>query len=132
MRLLKIFILVLVPVMVQAKGASGTYYIKGIAYGANKSVIRDAILQVKIGDNTLAVNIDANGRFTIPVRWTVPCISGPAWNRKKRAKIRSKYNPDFIYISLGSQTTRISNKWKKYGSLFPTKEESTWKHDLRF
>lgn len=114
-----------------AKGGSGTYYIKGTAYGTGKTILKNADLNVKIGSVTKTVRTDDNGLYEIEVPWESACRSIRTFGQHRRDN--KKLNPEFIYISYADKEIKLENKWKKYADLFPaSKEKITRKKDLNF
>lgn len=113
-----------------AKGSSGKYYIKGIAYGENKTVLTNIQITVKIGDKVQQVTTDDKGQFEFEVPWIMPCRSGVSNDQWQQAKKR--LNPEFIYVTWGTAEIKLKNEWEKYAGLSKCKEEITKEEDLIF
>ncbi len=114
-----------------AKGGSGTYYIKGTAYGKDKTILKNTDLAVKIGSVTKMVRTDDNGLYEIEVHWESACPSLRTFGQHRRDN--KKLNPEFIYFSYEDNEIKLDNKWEKYADLFPeSKEKITRKKDLYF
>ena len=114
-----------------AKGGSGTYFIKGTAYGTNKIILKNVNLNVKIGSITKTVRTDDNGQYEIEIPWESACPSGRTLGQRKRDN--KKLNTEFIYISYVDYKIKLDNNWEKYAGLFPeSKEKITRKQDLNF
>ena len=113
------------------KGCSGTYYISGTAYRADKTIIKSAGLTVKFGKDTKIVRTDSNGQYEISVHWDSACPSGLTGEELK--KENERINPQFIYITYADNEIKLENKWEKYADCSPaSKDEVTWKKDLHF
>ena len=109
-----------------SKGGSGTYYIKGTAYGADKIVLNNVDLLV---DGTV-VKTNDNGQFEIAVQWESAC---PSQKIKKYRHNNKILNPKYIVIRYGDKELKLKNRWKKYGDLFSkSKDKVTRKKDLHF
>lgn len=114
-----------------AKGGSGIYYIKGTAYGAGKTILKNTELTVKIGSTTRKIRTDGNGVYEIEVPWenADPSLRTNGQHRHDNKKL----NPKFICISYMDKEIKIDNNWKKYAVLLPeSKEKITRKKDLYF
>jgi hypothetical protein len=130
-KILPILFFMLLSIFTFAKGGAGTYFIKGTAYGENKSVLKNVDLVVKIGKATQTVKTNENGEFEIEVHWEHSCRSLRS-KRQYRGDVR-KINPKVIYISYSGQEIKVKNKWKKYDDLFPkSKSKVTRKKNLHF
>ncbi|HYV93678.1 MAG TPA: hypothetical protein VE978_18025 [Chitinophagales bacterium] len=114
-----------------AKGGSGIYYIKGTAYGADKAILKNAELTVKVGGRIKTIRTDDHGQFEIEVQWESACPSGRTILQHRCDN--KKINPEFIYIRYDDKEVKVNNKWKKYGQLFPESEDKIIrKKDLYF
>jgi hypothetical protein len=114
-----------------AKGGSGIYYITGIAYGNNKTILSNASFTVKIGEEIKQYKTDSKGQFEIEVHWTSACrsnINTQEWEKENR-----RLNPEFIFIKYNDIEIRLNNEWKKYAKIFPENKNEVTKHsDLLF
>lgn len=114
-----------------SKGGSGIYYIKGIAYKSDSTIIKNQEIKVKIGKHTKVFKTDSIGAFELEIPWETVCPS--RITAKERNKGNSKLNPHLISIVCSGLEILIENEWKKYAKLFPeTKEEVTLIKDLYF
>ncbi|MBK6834363.1 MAG: hypothetical protein IPG89_08860 [Bacteroidetes bacterium] len=121
----------LLTLAVHAKGGSGIYYIKGIAYKSDSTTIKNQEIKVKIGKHTKVFKTDSIGAFELEIPWETVCPSGIS--AKERTKGNSRLNPHLISITCSKLEIIIENEWKKYAKLFPeTKEEVTLIKDLYF
>jgi hypothetical protein len=130
-RILAILFLTFLTTASFAKGSSGICYIRGIAYGTDKTILKNADLTIKIGNATKTVKTNSNGEFEIDVYWESACPSGRTlWQHRRDDK---KINPEFIFISYADKEIKLNNKWKKYAESFPDSiDQVTWKKDLFF
>ena len=129
--ILKILFFITLTTGTFAKGGSGTYYIKGTAYGTDKTILKNADLTVKIGSVTKTVRTDDNGLYEIEIPWESACRSRRTLAQHKRDN--KKLNAEFIYVSYVNKKVKLDNNWEKYAELFPeSKEKVTRKLDLYF
>lgn len=113
------------------KGCSGTYFISGTAYSANKTILKNVTLTVKFGKETKTVLTDSNGHFEIELTWTNACPSKRTKEQHKQDN--SRINPPFIYISYANKEIKLVNEWEKFADCFTdSKDKTTWKKDLYF
>gem|GEM_PF-1525439 len=113
------------------KGCSGTYFISGTAYTADKTILKNVTLTVKFGEETKTVLTDINGHFEIELAWTSACPSGRTKEQHKQDN--KKINPRLIYLSYADKELKLENKWEKFADCFPdSKDAVTWKKDLYF
>ncbi|HWY35397.1 MAG TPA: hypothetical protein VNX68_12185 [Nitrosopumilaceae archaeon] len=116
---------------VSAKGGSGAYYIKGIAFGTDKSKLINVEFTVRVAGKTKMVRTDDSGQFEIEVPWETACPSGITKKQYKRKTDRM--NPTYIYLKYKDIEIKIKNEWEKYAQLFPeSKEGVTQKKDAYF
>ncbi len=128
---LSIFFFSFLSVISFARGGSGTYYIKGTAYGTDRTILKTTELKVKIGNETKTIKTDENGVYEIEVHWESACPSGISHRRWE--KECEKLNPKYVYVTLDRKEVKIETDWKKYADLFPeSKEKVTMKKDLHF
>lgn len=114
-----------------AKGSSGKYYIKGIVYGAHKTVLANTFITVQVGDNVQQIKTDDEGQFEIEVRWIMPCRSGISNDQWQQSKKR--LNPEFIYFTWGTTEIKLKNEWEKYaGVVSENKKDVTRYEDVIF
>ncbi|MCW3082780.1 MAG: hypothetical protein JWP12_146 [Bacteroidetes bacterium] len=114
-----------------AKGRAGSYFVKGTAYGINKTLLKNCELSVTTGGKTQIVTTDSAGQFEIEVAWATACPSGISAAKQRRETKR--HNPKYIYIKYKDKELKLNNDWKKYAQRFPeTKEAVTKKQDLSF
>ncbi len=114
-----------------AKGCAGTYFIKGIAYSFDKTVLKNATFTVKFGTKIKTISTDSNGHYEIELSWESPCPSGRSKEQQK--KDSEKSNPAFIYINFANKEIKLENNWKKYAECHPhSKDAITCKKDLYF
>lgn len=114
-----------------AKGGSGVYYIKGIAYKSDSTTIKNQEIKVKVGKHIKVFKTDSIGAFELEIPWETVCPSGIS--AKERVKGNSRLNPHLISITFSKIEILIENEWKKYAKLFPeTKEEVTLIKNLYF
>ena len=66
----------LFPPAFVAKGASGVYYISGIAYGAAKKPLANDSILVSFKGKQWYVKTDAQGKYEIQIEWISACPSG--------------------------------------------------------
>lgn len=120
-------LLFLVPTLVFAKGGSGVYYIKGIAYTKNKTPLKNETFSVKLGNKITEYKTDNKGQFEIEIRWVSACPSG--LNDKEYENENKRLNPEFIFIQFNDSEIKIKNEWKKYAKLFPKNKKEITKHE---
>lgn len=113
------------------KGCSGTYFIKGKAYAADKTVLKNDTLTLKFGDEIQTIVTDNEGNFKIRLHWSNACPSNRSKEQHKRDN--EKLNPPFIYISRAGKEIKLENNWEKYAECFPKSEKKvTKREELRF
>lgn len=113
------------------KGCSGTYFIRGTAYSADKTVLKNTSLRIEFGKETKTVLTDSNGHYEIEISWINACPSGRT--KKQHRQDNKKINPPFIYIHFADKEIKLENKWDKYADCFPdSKDAVTWEQDLHF
>lgn len=124
-------LLISLSLIVYAKGSSGKYYIKGVAYGTQKTVLANIFITVQVGDKVQQIKTDDKGQFEFEVRWIMPSRSGISNDQWQQSKKR--LNPEFIYVTWGNIEIKLKNEWEKYAVESPeNKEEVTKKEDLIF
>jgi hypothetical protein len=99
-----------------SKGGSGYFYIKGKAYSANNTLLKDALISVTHNGETTEYMTSTTGQFKIKIKWTVPCKSGIPADHYER--IDEENNEPWIQISFKCQGTTVENEWKKYSGIF--------------
>jgi hypothetical protein len=130
-RNLVILFLLLLANLTFAKGRSGVYYLRGIAYAPAGQVLKNTTLTFKLGETFEAFQTDSSGRFEIKVQWHGACPSGRTrWQHRRDNR---KANPKYIYILYGSQRIRLHNKWKAYTRSFSESNDKVIRQeDLHF
>lgn len=124
-------LLISLSVIGYAKGSAGSYYIKGIAYAEDKTILANTLILVRIGNDVQEIKTDGKGQFEFEVPWIVPCRSGVSHDTWE--KERNRLNPEFIYIKCGAAEMKLKNEWEKYAGIFSdSKEEVTEYEDLIF
>lgn len=114
----------------QAKGDSGTYFVRGKAYGPYNSILRNAELRVVTGDSSKIITTDSEGDFEFEVNWETACATSDS--KLTREEINNKMNADVRIMYKGQELT-IKNEWKKFASTsVRTKENLTQDKDLVF
>lgn len=113
------------------KGCSGTYYIKGIAFTNNKTILKNVELLVYFGDEVKTVTTDEKGHFDIEIKWSNACPS--MLSKAQHDAQNAKRNPKTIFIKYNNTQVELENDWKKYARCFPkNKKQVTRKLDLNF
>ena len=131
MKYIQTILFVALTSIIFARGGSGTYYIKGIAYGTDNKILKNIDLTVLIGDSVKVFKTNDNGQFEISVYWEAACSSGSGNEQVKKAN--EGLNPKFIFVKYMDKELKIDNEWEKYAKTFPaTKDETTCKKDIRF
>ena len=115
------------------KGGCGTYHIEGVAYGPNNTILKNMVLEVKVGKKVDTVRTNENGEFIINVGWRSPC---PSTTKRTYRQNSKRMNPQYIYIKYLEEEITLQNKWKKHAVVFPSSESDvkkmTWNKDLHF
>jgi len=110
-----------------AKGASGSYFITGTAFGKNNSVLTNAELVVQ----GKKFKTNDKGQFEIEIHWETACPSNAS--RKEIRQATRKLNPKFIYISYRTKEIKVRNKWKRFCyKVWEGKNKISIKQDLHF
>ncbi len=130
-RALAILFFVLCVTALFAKGGAGSYFVKGTAYGTNKTILKNCELTVTAGGKSQVVKTDSLGQYEIEVSWETACPSGIS--AAKRRRETKRHNPKYIYIKYNDKELKLNNDWEKYAQLFPeTKDAVTKKQNLFF
>jgi len=90
-------------------GKHGWYYISGTAFAGDKTILKNSILLIKIGEDYERVTTNENGEYEIKVHWGFPCMRKPIHFIYQRHN-----NPRFISVSYSDKEIKIRNRWKKY------------------
>ena len=130
MRTLLLILLLTMNLKAFPRGSSGVYHMKGIAYSADKNILKNSELTVKIGEKVHKVMTDENGNYDIGVRWMTACRSGSTKLHAKRETDR--LNPDYIFISFDGKQIKVKNDWKNYTYWKTEEKEPVKKMDLNF
>ncbi len=130
MRMIFLMLLVSFHLSAIADGASGTYHMKGVAYAADKTILKNTELTVKIGETITKVITDENGNYDISVFWATACPTGLSSAQRKRETDR--INPDHIFVRYGTQKIKVNNDWEKYTYFSSNEKDPVKKMDLRF
>jgi hypothetical protein len=114
-----------------AKGCSGIYFINGTAYSIHKTVLKNATLTIKFGEEIETISTDGVGHYEIALNWDNACPSSRTRIQHKRDN--KALNPQFIYINFLNKKIKLRNRWQKFsGSFFESKDLITWHKNLYF
>lgn len=113
------------------KGCEGKYYISGIAYLSDNSILKNEEITVSIGNENRTILTDDFGKFEIEIKWINTCPSG--LSNEEHQKENDRLNPQFIFIQYMKTQIKLENKWGNYAKCLPdSKEQVTWEKDLYF
>lgn len=112
-------------------GCYGTYYISGIAYSETNTILKNAAINIKFGNESKTILTDSTGHFNVELGWRSACPSGATRGQTRRRN--KELNPQFVYFDYEGKEIRLKNEWERYAYCHPNSKDSiTWKMDLNF
>ncbi len=121
------FTIFLIPLILNSKGASGSYHFKGHAYDHNQELIRSDSLDVNYGNRSEKIYTDSNGNYCVKIRWGYACISGIR-NPIRQRIARTDFNSKQIHFTYRKQKYNVKNEYKQYSSRFPSSIDTIQKN----
>lgn len=105
-----IFIAILLPSVLLAKGYEGEYIIQGIMY--------DKATKLPLANQEFVINgkkikTDKEGKYSFIVKWSTVCPSNLSYF--KRQKFIKKANPRYLIFQHNGISQKVRNKWRKFG-----------------
>lgn len=109
---LTILILLCIPLLGNAKGKGGTYFITGTACDKNKNRLTNTLIQVDFRGQVFPVYTDENGNYKLSILWGTSCPNN--LTREERRNFTRNANPKWITLTSNDKTVRLKNKWRRY------------------